>query len=90
MTDNGASMKTAGTAMAADPEHVTDYFGIMMSIPTETRNKKPLFHHKCGWSVHVEHLDRSSRTFAQTQPNFFVKMYEFLKIGGIFNRYPVS
>lgn len=90
MTDNGASMKTAGTAMAADPEHVTDYFGIMMSIPTETRNKKPLFHHKCGWSVHVEHLDRSSWTFAQTQPNFFVKMYEFLKIGGIFNRYPVS
>lgn len=40
MTDNGASMKTAGTAMAADPEHVTDYFGIMMSIPTETRNEK--------------------------------------------------
>ena len=40
MTDNGASMKKAGTTMAADPEHVTDYFGIMMSIPTETRNEK--------------------------------------------------
>ncbi len=57
MTGNGASMKTAGTAMAADPEHVTDYFGIMMSIPTETRNKKPLFHHKREWLVRFEHLD---------------------------------
>ena len=33
--------------------------------------------------IHI-YLDRSSRTFAQMQPNFFVKMYEFLKIGGIF------
>lgn len=71
--------------MVAVGESFIDGFQIIVSIQTERRNKKPLFHHKCGWSVHVEHLDRSSRTFAQTQPNFFVKMYEFLKIGGIFH-----
>lgn len=85
MTGNGASMKKAGTTMVVDKERLIDCLPIIVSIPTETRNKKPLFHHKCGWSVHVEHLDRSSWTFAQMQLQSFVKMYEFLKIGGIFH-----
>ena len=70
MTDNGASMKKAGTAMAADPEHVTDYFGIMMSIPTETRNKQGFFittvsgwYVLSAWTYKVGHLHKHNRIF---------------------------
>lgn len=40
MTDNGASMKKAGTTMAVDKERLIDCLPIIVSIPTETRNEK--------------------------------------------------
>lgn len=40
MTDNGASMKTAGTAMVVDKERLIDCLPIIVSIQTEIRNDK--------------------------------------------------
>ena len=40
MTDNGASMKKAGTTMAVDKERMIDCLPIIVSIQTEIRNDK--------------------------------------------------